>query len=148
VSPGTGSEDLRAERHRRPIFHLSVPVRDLQEAIDFYSTHLGAHIGRRTAEFADALVFGAQVTLQNDPGSVSHPMPRTRHFGATLPWDEWENVASGLVGSDLIVEAPKVSYQGEPTEQGKLMIADPSGNLIEIKAYRHPSHVLGPLPDA
>jgi uncharacterized protein len=93
------------------------------------------------------LMFGAQVTLQNDPGSVSHPMPRTRHFGATLPWDEWESVVSRLNGSDLIVEPPKVSYQGEPTEQGKLMLTDPSGNLIEIKAYRHPSHVLGSLSE-
>jgi len=123
-------------------------VRDLQEAVDFYRAHLGAQIGRHTAEFADALVFGAQVTLQNDPGSVSRPMPRTRHFGATLPWDEWENAVSRLTGSDFIVEAAKVSYEGEPTEQGKLMIADPSGNLIEIKAYRYPSHVLGSPPDA
>jgi extradiol dioxygenase family protein len=27
----------------------------------------------------------------------------------------------------------------------RLMIVDPSGNLIEIKAYRQPEHVLGPL---
>ena len=32
----------------RPIFHLSFPVRDLEEAIDFYSRRLGAEIGRRT----------------------------------------------------------------------------------------------------
>ena len=25
------------------------------------------------------------------------------------------------------------------------MITDPSGNLIEIKAYRHPDRVLGPV---
>lgn len=136
-----------ARQRGQPIFHLSVPVRDLQEAVDFYRHYLGAQIGRSTDEFADALMFGAQVTLQNDPASVSHPMPRTRHFGATLPWDEWENVVSRFTGSDLIVEAPKVSYQGEPTEQAKLMITDPSGNLIEIKAYRHPGHVLGSLAD-
>jgi extradiol dioxygenase family protein len=43
------------------------------------------------------------------------------------------------------MEPPTVSYEGEPTEQGKLMIVDPSGNLIEIKAYRHPDEVLGSL---
>jgi uncharacterized protein len=148
VSPDARSEEPSANRPGRPIFHLSVPVRDLQEAVDFYRTHLGARIGRHTAEFADALVFGAQVTLQNDPGSVSRPMPRARHFGATLPWDEWENAVAQFTGSDFIVEAPKVSYEGELTEQGKLMIADPSGNLIELKGYRHPNHVLGSLPDA
>jgi extradiol dioxygenase family protein len=48
----------------------------------------------------------------------------------------------------LVIEEAKVSYEGAPTEQGKIMITDPSGNLIEIKAYRHPSQVLGPLADA
>ena len=44
-----------------------------------------------------------------------------------------------------IAEPPTLSYVGEPIEQGKMMIVDPSGNLIEIKAYRHPAEVLGPL---
>jgi len=131
----------------RPIFHLSIPVRDLDEAVDFYGSQLGAEIGRRTDAFADALVFGAQVTLQNDPGSVTLPMPRTRHFGATLCWDEWELVTARFAGGPLVVESPIVSYQGEPTEQGKMMIVDPSGNLIEIKAYREPGNVLGSLAD-
>ena len=132
----------------RPIFHLSIPVRDLQEAVDFYVDELGADIGRRTGAFADALVFGAQITLQDDPSSVTAPMPRTRHFGATVPWEDWESVASRVAGGPLVVEPPTISYEGRPTEQGKLMIVDPSGNLIEIKAYRHPADVLGPLAGA
>ena len=67
----------------RPIFHLSIPVRDLQEAVDFYAHELGADIGRRTEAFADALVFGAQITLQNDPSSVTAHMPRTRPVSYT-----------------------------------------------------------------
>jgi len=121
-------------------------VRDLTEAVAFYRTHLGATVGRHTDSFADALVFGAQVTLQDDPSSVSDPMPPTRHFGATLPWDEREEVVSRLA-DDLVVEPPTVSYPGEPVEQAKMMISYPSGNLIEIKAYRHPGQVLGPLAD-
>ena len=131
----------------RPIFHLSIPVRDLDEAIDFYGRQLGAEIGRKTTDFADALVFGAQVTLQHDPGSVPSSMPRTRHFGATIGWDEWAVFAARFAVSSLIVEPPTISYEGEPIEQGKLMIFDPSGNLIEIKAYREPEKVLGSLAD-
>jgi extradiol dioxygenase family protein len=74
-------------------------------------------------------------------------MPRTRHFGVTLPWAEWETVVGRFVGSDLVVEERTISYEGEPREQGKMMISDPSGNLIEIKAYRHPDVVLGSLVD-
>jgi extradiol dioxygenase family protein len=132
----------------RPIFHLSFPVRYLHEAILFYEERLGATIGRHTDAYADALVFGAQVTLQNDPASVIDPAPRTRHFGATIDWTLWEDIAARFGGGPLIVEEPKVSYAGEPIEQAKLMIADPSGNLIEIKAYRHPEQVLGRLATA
>ena len=129
----------------RPIFHLSIPVLDLDESVAFYAEHLGADIGRRTGTFADALVFGAQVTLQDDASGVVRPMPRTRHFGATLPWDEWEALAAHLVEACVVVEPPTVSHEGQEIEQAKLMIADPSGNLIEVKAYRHPDAVLGPL---
>jgi extradiol dioxygenase family protein len=128
-----------------PIFHLSIPVRDLQEAVDFYTSQLGAQIGRQTETFADALLFGAQVTLQNDPSGVTRPMPRTRHFGATLAWSEWESAAERLGTAPFLVEEPTISFAGQPGEQAKLMVADPSGNLIEIKAYRHPGAVLGPL---
>jgi extradiol dioxygenase family protein len=130
----------------RPVFHLSIPVRDLDEAVAFYREILGADIGRHTEGFADAHLFGAQVTLQNDPASVSTPMPRTRHFGATLPWEEWEEAAARLAQGQPVVEPPTVSDRGRSTEQAKMMIADPSGNLIEIKAYRRPGEILGSLP--
>jgi extradiol dioxygenase family protein len=129
----------------RPIFHLSFPVRDLAEAVAFYRDELGAEIGRHEAGFADALLFGAQVTLQDDPANVLKPMPRTRHFGATVPWADWEALAHRFGAAANLVEASRVSYAGSPTEQGKLMLSDPSGNLIELKAYRHPEAVLGPL---
>jgi extradiol dioxygenase family protein len=129
----------------RSIAHLSFPVRDLDEAVEFYTARLGAETGRRTPEFVDVLLFGSQLTLQHDPGSVTTAMPRTRHFGWTLPWPAWESVSASFDGSSVVVEAAKVSYSGEPIEQGKIMISDPSGNLIELKAYRHPDQVLGAL---
>ena len=129
----------------KPIVHISFPVHDLDEAIDFYTMVLGASVGRRTESFADILLFGAQVTLQNDRQNVLCPMPSTRHFGATLGWGEWEEIAKRLAGSSFIVEAAQASYVGEPIEQIKLMIADPSGNFIELKAYRYPENVLGSL---
>jgi hypothetical protein len=130
-----------------PIFHLSIPVWDLAQSADFYRAVLGATIGRRTEMFVDVLVMGAQITLQHDPASVSSPMPRTRHFGWTLPWAEWELLAAGLESHAIVVEPPTMSYPGEQREQAKVMITDPSGNLIELKAYRHPDAVLGRLAE-
>lgn len=130
----------------RPVFHVSIPVRNLDEAVAFYVDVLGAGVGRRTPAFVDVQLFGAQVTLQNAPADVSVHPSRTRHFGATIDWAEWEGLAARL--ADLAVEGPTMAYAGERWEQGKLMLADPSGNLIEIKAYRDPIHVLGDIARA
>lgn len=123
------------------IFHLSIPVDDLDEAIDFYH-RLGGLPGRREEAWADIAIFGTQLTLQFAPADVTHPMPRTRHFGATLDWVEWQDFAQS---TDTFVEQPTVTFAGTELEQGKCMIADPSGNLIELKAYRQPIAVLGDL---
>jgi len=131
----------------RPIIHISFPVRDMAAAVSFYQRELGAEIGRRADSFTDVLVFGAQLTLQNDPAAVTAPMPRSRHFGATIAWPQWEAVAARLADGSCLVEPPTISYAGQPIEQAKLMLQDPSGNLIEIKAYRDPGAVLGPLAE-
>ncbi len=131
----------------RPIFHLSFPVAELREAIDFYTTELGAEIGRRGDAVADVLIFGAQVTLHDDPTSRGTPGQQNRHFGATVDWVDWEALATRCTGAAHVIEPPTISHVGEPIEQGKMMLSDPSGNLVEIKAYRHPTEVLGSLAD-
>lgn len=113
----------------------------------FYRAVLGAELGRRTEDFADVLLLGAQVTLQLDPESVTTPMPRTRHFGWTLSWPGWTAMVADVATGATVLEPPTVSYAGEDREQAKMMIADPSGNLIELKAYRDPSAVLGRLAE-
>jgi len=95
-----------------PIFHLSFPVRDLQEALVFYSA-LGGVVGHREAGWADVALFGARVTIQQIPEDVLQPMPRSRHFGATLAWPDWESLVSrpsGFVeGRGSITWAPIAS---------------------------------------
>ena len=132
---------MTPETKAAPIFHLSFPVNDLDEAIAFYST-LGGMVGRRERGWADVALFGAQLTLQHVPEDVLQPMPRSRHFGATLSWQEWKHLVARLTG---FVEAPRIDFSGTEREQAKAMVADPSGNLIELKAYRQPAAVLGQL---
>ena len=127
-----------------PIFHLSFPVRDLEEGLAYYREKLGAVPGRRGPGWADLALFGAQLTLQHSPRDVPDSMPRSRHFGATLSWEEWERLVGTLAD---FVEPPHVDHAGTDREQAKAMIRDPSGNLIELKAYRQPAAVLGALTE-
>ena len=129
----------------QPIFHLSFPVHDLDEALRYYTGVLGGAVGRREQEWADVALFGAQLTLRQSPADVLEPMPRSRHFGATLPWRDWERLVGAL---DDFVEPPRIDHPDTPREQAKAMVRDPSGNLIELKAYRHPDEVLGSLAEA
>ncbi len=127
-----------------PIFHLAFPVRDLAEAKHFYITVLGARTGRIREKWIDIYLFGGQITLHEQPDQVLTPEQQgVRHFGAVLAWQEWEALAKSLEKMDLKFKVkPTISYAGSATEQAKLLVTDPSGNVIEIKAYKNPSVAL------
>ena len=129
----------------RCIFHLSVPVADLNAAEQFHTTVLGARIGRRAPDWIDALVWGHQITLQLRPQEVL-PLDQQgkRHFGVVLPWQDWVALVERLDTARTKVLAPaEVRLAGTPAEQAKLYLEDPSHNVIEIKAYRNPQQTIG-----
>jgi uncharacterized protein len=121
-----------------PILHLSIPVRDLDEAQDFYVHALGCRPARRRADFLDVWFYGMQVTLQERPDEVSPSRAGgSQHFGVTLGRDEFEAVQARLDAAGVAWVAPvSTDDAGEPTEQTKGKVADPSGNVIEVKTYR------------
>ena len=83
--------------HERYIFHLSIPVSDLEAAKRFYVDVFGVQTGREREEWVDVLLWGHQITLQLRPEEVL-PLDRQgkRHFGVILPWVEWENQAARI----------------------------------------------------
>jgi len=135
---------FRFRMTNRYIFHLSIPVAELGSAKRFYVEVLGARVGREHDDWLDVLLWGHQITLQRRPDEVL-PADKQgkRHFGVVLPWAEWERdvkrieqLGVGLLGSSSI-ELP-----GTEDEHGKLYLADPSGNVIELKAYRNVERTL------
>ena len=122
----------------QPILHLSLPVRDLDEARTFYVQTLGCQAARSRDEFTDVWFYGMQITLQHRPDEVPPASSRaSRHFGVTLGRDEFEAVIArlGERGVDWVVPV-STDDEGLATEQTKAKIADPSGNVVEIKTYR------------
>ena len=121
----------------QPILHLSVPVRDLDEARAFYVHTLGCRSARARAGFTDVWFYGMQVTLQDRPDEVASAPGGSRHFGVTLGRDEFESLIARLVASGIAwVDPVHTDDEGLDTEQTKAKIADPSGNVIELKTYR------------
>jgi extradiol dioxygenase family protein len=128
-----------------PILHVSLAVRDLDAARDFYVNGLGCELGRVRDDWIDVWFHGLQLTLHEQPADVVPPGDRAvRHFGVTLPADELALVLARL-GSRPVdwVRPLQTDHPGTPREQTKAMVADPSGNAIELKSYADPSAAFG-----
>ena len=129
----------------RHIFHLAFPVNDLETSCTFYTEGLGGSVGRRNSAWLDILIWGHQITLHQRPAEVpASGAHGVRHFGAVLPWAEWEQTIRSLETKGVpLASKPLVSFPGTPEEQGKFYVEDPSGNGIELKAYRSFNAVFG-----
>ena len=122
----------------QPVLHLSLPVNDLRAARDFYEHTLGCRIGRTREDWFDAWFFGLQLTLQLRPLEVMDTSRQgVRHFGVVLPsLSEFNDLVKRIHASGCQwISKPENHTDAELS--GKLggKLADPSGNIIEIKYY-------------
>jgi hypothetical protein len=123
-----------------PILHLSLPVADLAQARSFYVDVLGCQVGRVRDGWLDVWFFGLQLTLQERPDQVLSPQAAgVRHFGATVD----HHALAALIGRAQEAHVDWVhplttDDAGTPQEQTKAKLADPSGNVIELKSYADP----------
>jgi hypothetical protein len=127
------------------ILHLSLRVRDLGESRRFYAEVLGCESGRETAEFVDIWFHGLQLTLHARPDQVLDDTQQgVRHFGVTLDATELAALLGRIARHPVQwVEALHTDFAGTAREQTKAKIADPSGNVIELKSYADPAAALG-----
>jgi len=124
----------------RPVFHLSLPVSDIDRSAAFYHEAFGAEFGRIGRGWRDVWAFGGQITLQHDPEAAALAANLGRHhYGATLPWDAWSDALDRLRRAGVAPERdPLILHPGRPDEQAKVYVRDPDGWVIELKAYRDP----------
>ena len=129
-----------------PILHLSLPVADLDEAQRFYEEVLGLEVGRVRQDWIDVWFYGMQLTLQRRPDEVAPAGEQgVRHFGVTLPTPEaYDQLADRLRahGVEWLSE-PATSTAAELSGKTSAKLADPSGNVIEIKHYRSTASLHG-----
>lgn len=124
-----------------PTFHLSLSVSSLSAARAFYCDVLGAKVGRTTEHWIDLWLFGAQLTAYARAAAVvPSPYREAQHFGATVEWSEWADRDAALrgLGPDLVIQRVFDPDRGV----AKLVVSDPDGYLVEIKAYRDPARAL------
>ena len=125
-----------------PVLHLSIPVGDLAQARTFYEEVLGCRVGRVRDTWLDVWFFGMQVTLQERPDEVRPAEEQgVRHLGVTLA-DEaaYHDVVDRLRGHGVTwLSGPTVTDAVDLSGKASVKVADPSGNVIELKCYPEPS---------
>jgi extradiol dioxygenase family protein len=129
------------------VLHLSIPVDDLGAARSFYVEAFGCRVGREREEWIDIWFFGMQLTLQLRPDEV-RPLDEqgVRHFGVVL------GDAKAYLALVDQLDAAGVEWLSAPTVHdadslsGKVggKVADPSGNVIEVKYYDDVVSYAGP----
>ena len=127
------------------LFHLAIPVSDLDTANDFYINVLGCSKGRSSTKWMDFNFYGHQLVCHevkksvnknsNDVDGNNVPVP---HFGIILGWDQFQKLSANLQSKNInfIIE-PTIRFKGKVGEQAIMFLKDPSDNAIEFKSFRN-----------
>ena len=128
-----------------PILHLSLPVADLASSRAFYVTTLGCAPGRVGDGFVDVWFHGLQLTLQERPDQLLADAEQgVRHFGVTLDRPVLDALLERLQAEPVRWVSPVTTDTGGALGgKTSAKVADPSGNVIELKAYADPRAALG-----
>jgi len=125
-----------------PLFHLSIPVDDLDRAKAFYIETLGCTVGRETRGRFDINFFGHHIVAHLSPSAVDAGVIDSdgdtaplRHFGVILALDGWQRMERRLTGLGVeFTLSPRLSFAGKPAEQHIMMLPDGCGNIVEFKS--------------
>ncbi len=130
------------------IFHLALPVDDLDAAAIFYGDVLGCRRGRSSSHWID-YDFGSHQLVVHKVEKGDMPVVATNpvddeqvpasHFGLVLPWDDFDALLSRLQSNriDYAID-PHTRFAGRRGEQRTCFVRDPAGNYLEFKCFRHP----------
>ena len=135
-------------------FHIAVPVRDIEEAREFYTEILGCEEGRSDSHWIDFNMYGHQYVVHQVPEQIDrlhhnpvdgHEVP-VPHCGVVLEWGEWERLANKLKQAAVaFVIEPHIRFKGQAGEQATLFFLDPSGNALEFKSFKDPNKLFSKI---
>jgi uncharacterized protein len=128
-------------RTTHDVFHLAIPVHDLDEAQEFYVTQLGCKLARRYDDRITVDFFGDQLVCHLTPGEPAAPESLyPRHFGVTFrEVTDFEalHACATLRKIPFYLDVSK-RFEGLVEEHQTFVLVDPSGNLLEFKHYLDP----------
>ena len=128
------------------IFHLAIPINDIDKAKVFYGDCLGCQVGRESIHAVIFNFYGHQVVAHMTKESL-RPQKSVypRHFGLIFPQErDWEDLLAKAQGQELkFYQAPKHRFPGKLTEHRTFFLEDPFYNLLEFKFYQNYEAIFG-----
>jgi extradiol dioxygenase family protein len=127
-------------RYSGDVFHLAVPVRDLDEAQEFYVTKLGCKLARRYDDRITLDFFGDQLVCHLSEAWDRELRLYPRHFGVTFRHKaDFDRLLCLVENRDVACyQEVRSRFEGKVEEHLTVVLVDPSNNLIEFKHYRDP----------
>lgn len=130
------------------LFHLALPVDNLDAAAHFYGQVLGCARGRASARWIDFDFAGHQLVVhlvaQDQLAAVAtNPVDDEQvpaaHFGLVLPWSAYDDLLARLQAHGIpFAISPHTRFAGRRGEQRTCFVTDPAGNYLEFKCFRNP----------
>jgi len=122
------------------VFHLAIPVADLDEAQEFYVTGLGCKLARRYPDRITLDFFGDQLVCHLHPVEPAEPELYPRHFGVTFRHrTDFDNlIALARTRKLPFFREPSLRFEGLVEQHSTVVLRDPSNNLLEFKHYADP----------
>ena len=130
-------------RESRDVFHLAIPVFDLDESQEFYVAGLGCKLARRYADRITLDFFGDQLVchlVDPAPEAPAELSLYPRHFGVTFRQaQDFDALHSLCVQRKIeLFSDVSVRFEGMVEAHRTFVLRDPSDNLIEFKHYADP----------
>ncbi|MEL7007578.1 MAG: VOC family protein [Cyanobacteria bacterium J06643_13] len=128
------------------IFHLAIPISDVTQAKEFYSSGLGCTVGRENSAAVIFDFYGTQLvghitsqSLKRQPGIYP------RHLGLILPTKEaWQQLCDRAQAQKLTFYGqPKLRFPQQQIEHHCFFLEDPFFNLLEFKHYSNSEVIFG-----
>lgn len=115
--------------------HVRYLVDDVQEAVDFYTTHLGFELNMSAVPaFADVIRGNLRLLLSGPKSSAGQPMPDGR-VPAPGGWNRIHLVVDDIAAEFERLRAAGVTFRNEPFKGvggTQVVFDDPSGNAVEL----------------
>lgn len=128
------------------IFHLAIPIKNIDIAKHFYHDILGCKIGRENQHAVIFDFYGHQLVGHTTKEELTPPSSiYPRHFGLIfIDESDFNHLLNRCQEKNIDFYQPlKLRFKDELTEHKTFFLQDPFYNILEFKFYRHYEAIFG-----